>query len=77
MSLSHVYFTHDCRFHNCSTVDVPNAVCTLAVPLAIFDRDVRPPADLEHFAKGIKAITKDVCISEEGGAVPYDPRLDE
>ena len=22
-------------------VDVPNAVCTLAVPLAIFDRDVR------------------------------------
>jgi len=58
-------------------VDVPNAVCTLAVPLAIFDRDVRPPADLEHFAKGIKAITRDVCISEEGGAVPYDPRLDE
>lgn len=23
-------------------VDVPNAVCTLAVPTAIFDRDVRP-----------------------------------
>jgi len=23
-------------------VDVPNAVCTLAVPVAIFDQDVRP-----------------------------------
>lgn len=23
-------------------VDVPNAVCTLAIPTAIFDRDVRP-----------------------------------
>ena len=54
---------------------MPNAVATLAVPLAIFDRDVRPPADLEHFAKGIRTVTKDVCISEEGGAVPYDPRL--
>jgi formamidase len=56
-------------------VDVPNAVCTLAIPLAIFDQDVRPPSDLEHFAKGIKVIEKDVCISEEGGAIPYDPRL--
>ena len=26
-------------------VDVPNAVATLAVPLAIFDRDVRPTGD--------------------------------
>ncbi len=25
-------------------VDVPNACCTLAVPLAIFDRDLRPKA---------------------------------
>ncbi len=56
-------------------VDVPNAVCTLAIPLAIFDRDVRPPSDLEHFAKGIKVVEKDVCISEEGGAIPCDPRL--
>ena len=81
-------------------VDVPNAVATLAVPLAIFDRDVRcgifllcmyrryslsrcliiylcdrPPADLEHFSKGIKVVERDVCISKEGGAVPCDPRL--
>lgn len=35
----------------------------------------RPPSDLEHFAKGIKVVEKDVCISEEGGAVPFDPRL--
>ena len=56
-------------------VDVPNAVCTLAIPLAIFDQDVRPPNDLEHFAQGIKVVEKDVCISEEGGAIPHDPRL--
>ena len=78
-------------------VDVPNAVCTLAIPLAIFDRDVRPPSSLEALAQGIqilkqgkeskkglfgssKSITKriaNVCISEEGGAVPFDPRLEE
>jgi len=59
-------------------VDVPNAVATLAVPLAIFDKDVKPPKDMSKFellAKGIHMVTKDVCISEEGGAVPYDPRL--
>lgn len=56
-------------------VDVPNAVCTLAIPLAIFDRDVRPPSDLSHFAQGIKVVERDVCISEEGGAIPCDPRL--
>merc|ERR1712151_883094 len=56
-------------------VDVPNAVATLAIPLAIFDRDVRPPKDLEHFAKGVFTVKKDVCISVEGGAVPCDPRL--
>lgn len=61
-------------------VDVPNAVATLAVPLAIFDRDVRPPSDmskLEQLAKGIKVLQKDVCLSTEGGAVPSDPRLPE
>lgn len=26
-------------------VDVPNAVCTLAIPTAIFDQDVRPKSD--------------------------------
>ena len=36
----------------------------------------RPPSDIEHFAKGIKVVEKDVCISEEGGAIPHDPRLD-
>jgi formamidase len=59
-------------------VDVPNAVATLAIPLAIFDRDVRPPSSmdkLEQIAHGIKVLNKDVCLSEEGGAVPYDPRL--
>jgi formamidase len=60
-------------------VDVPNAVATLAIPLAIFDRDVRPPSSmdkLEQLAHGIKVLNKDVCLSTEGGAVPHDPRLD-
>jgi formamidase len=60
-------------------VDVPNAVCTLAIPLAIFNQDVRPPSSmdkLEQLALGIKMLNKDVCLSTEGGAVPYDPRLD-
>lgn len=60
-------------------VDVPNAVATLAIPLAIFDRDVRPPVTmdrLEVLAQGIRVLNKNVCISPEGGAVPYDPRLD-
>lgn len=59
-------------------VDVPNACATLAIPLAIFDRDVRPPKTmekLEHLAQGIKVLNKDVCISTEGGAAPNDPRL--
>jgi formamidase len=60
-------------------VDVPNAVATLAIPLAVFDRDVRPPSSmdkLEQLAYGIKVLNKDVCLSTEGGAVPHDPRLD-
>jgi len=59
-------------------VDVPNAMATLAIPLAIFDKDVRPPKDMSAFellAKGIHQVTKDCCISDEGGAVPYDARL--
>ena len=60
-------------------VDVPNAVCTLAIPLAIFDRDVRPPNTLEALASGVRVVhvEKNVCISELGGAVPLDPRLEE
>lgn len=59
-------------------VDVPNAVATLAIPLAIFDRDVRPPSDmskLEQLASGIRVLNKDVCMTAVGGAVPNDPRL--
>lgn len=56
-------------------VDVPNAVATLAVPLAIFDRDVRPPNKLEFLAAGVRIVEKDICKSTEGGAVPLDPRL--
>lgn len=59
-------------------VDVPNAVATLAIPLAIFDRDIRPPMDmskLEQLASGIKLLEINVCLSVEGGAVPFDPRL--
>ena len=59
-------------------VDVPNAVATLAVPLAIFDRDVRPPSKLEALASGIYVMdkSKDCCISIPGGSTPYDPRLE-
>jgi len=59
-------------------VDVPNAVATLAIPTAIFDKDIRPPSDMPAFellAKGIHMVQKDCCISEEGGAIAYDPRL--
>lgn len=61
-------------------VDVPNACATLAIPLAIFDRDIRPPMDmskLEQLAMGIKTLQTNVCLSVEGGAVAYDPRLPE
>lgn len=60
-------------------VDVPNAVCTLAIPLAIFDRDVRPPKTMdkvEILAQGIRVLNTNVCLSTEGGAVPNDSRLD-
>ena len=57
-------------------VDVPNAVATLAIPLAIFDKDVTPPNTLEALAAGVRVMERDVCISELGGAVPYDPRLE-
>jgi formamidase len=60
-------------------VDVPNAVATLAIPLAVFDRDVRPPMSmdkLEQLAHGLKILKTNVCLSTEGGAVPNDPRLD-
>jgi formamidase len=58
-------------------VDVPNACATLAIPLAIFDQDVRPPNTLEALATGVRVMDRNVCMSTEGGAVPYDPRLEE
>lgn len=57
-------------------VDVPNACATLAVPLAIFDQDIRPPNNIEALAMGIKHVDRrNICMSVEGGAVPFDPRL--
>jgi hypothetical protein len=50
----------------------------LAIPLAIFDRDVRPPKSMDllsQLANGIRVLNQDVCLSTEGGAVPNDPRL--
>jgi formamidase len=55
-------------------VDVPNAVATLAIPLAIFDQDVRPPSSLEGLASGVR-VKRNICMSKEGGAIPHDPRL--
>jgi formamidase len=68
-----------CKGRISGIVDVPNAVATLAIPLAVFDRDVRPPKTmdtLEQLANGIKILNINVCLSTEGGAVPSDPRLD-
>lgn len=60
-------------------VDVPNAVATLAIPLAIFDRDVRPKAgkELEALAKGVKVemIGRDLARQSASAPVPFDPRL--
>jgi formamidase len=60
-------------------VDVPNACATLAIPLAIFDRNVRPPSDmsmLATLAQGIRVLQTNVCLSTAGGSIPHDPRLD-
>jgi formamidase len=57
-------------------VDIPNAVATLAIPLAIFDQDVRPPKTLETLASGIHVVKRgDVCKSVLGDPKPFDPRL--
>ena len=60
-------------------VDVPNAVATLAIPLAIFDRDVRPKAgkELEALAKGVKVdmIGRDLARQTPSEPKPNDPRL--
>ena len=54
-----------------------SAILLLILPLAIFDRDVRPPNTLEALASCVRVVEKNVCISELGGAVPLDPRLEE
>merc|ERR1712072_855388 len=60
-------------------VDVPNAVATLAIPLAIFDRDVRPKAgkELEALARGAKVemIGRDLARQSSPAPKPFDPRL--
>jgi formamidase len=59
-------------------VDVPNAVATLAVPLAIFDRDVRPSGTaLEMLAAGVRVETTQAKESDvAAAAIPYDAKLD-
>ncbi len=62
-------------------VDVPNAVATLAIPLAIFNQDVRPTSGdvLAALAAGVsvKKLTPDVAKESDRTAkpAPYDPRL--
>ena len=60
-------------------VDVPNAVATLAIPLAIFDRDVRPKAGavLEALARGVsvKKVGRDCARQTDAPPEPSDPRL--
>jgi len=60
-------------------VDVPNAVATLAVPLAIFNRDVRPKEGevLQALASGVsvKAIGRGHAAQSASAPKPLDPRL--
>jgi len=60
-------------------VDVPNAVATLAVPLAIFDRDVRPKEGevLQALASGVsvKAVGRPHAPQSAAPPKPFDPRL--
>jgi len=61
-------------------VDIPNAVATLAIPMAIFDRDVRPQDGdvLQALAKGV-SIKKIGDVAKESQTTappaPVDPRL--
>eukprot|EP00746_Dinoflagellata_sp_MGD_P001634 gnl/MRDRNA2_/MRDRNA2_103087_c0_seq1.p1 gnl/MRDRNA2_/MRDRNA2_103087_c0~~gnl/MRDRNA2_/MRDRNA2_103087_c0_seq1.p1 ORF type:complete len:458 (-),score=92.59 gnl/MRDRNA2_/MRDRNA2_103087_c0_seq1:449-1822(-) len=60
-------------------VDVPNAVATLAIPLAIFGRDVRPKEGdvLKALASGVsvKAIGRGHAPQTAAPPKPLDPRL--
>lgn len=48
--------------HLSGVVDIPNSCCTLALPLEIFDRDIKPKVDVdkqnEIFKNGISKILK-------------------
>ena len=61
-------------------VDMPNAVATLAIPLAIFNQDVRPKAGavLDALAKGVsvKMVGRDLARQTDDPPAPHDPRLD-
>merc|ERR1719482_832964 len=60
-------------------VDVPNAVATLAIPLAIFNQDVRPKegAVLQALASGVsvKAVGRGHAPQSAPAPKPLDPRL--
>lgn len=58
-------------------VDVPNAVATLAVPLAIFDRDVRPSGTaLANLIAGVRVESSVAKESDTKAApLPLDPKL--
>eukprot|EP00775_Hariotina_reticulata_P010055 gene10055-10211_t len=52
-------------------VDVPNAVATLAVPTAIFDRDVRPKKEGSVPVQGVSLMSRsDVAKSTYDGSLP-------
>ena len=57
-------------------VDVPNAVATLAIPMAIFNQDVRPKAGavLEALASGVsvKMIGRDLARQTAEPPVPNE-----
>jgi len=61
-------------------VDVPNAVCTLAIPTAIFDRDITPSNidPLDRIGVSLRSIKTNTGLAEESSAIaaaPIDPRL--
>merc|ERR1719171_1197002 len=60
-------------------VDIPNAVATLAIPLAIFNRDVRPQAGevLSALTSGVsvKMIGRGHAPQSAPAPKPFDPRL--
>jgi len=62
-------------------VDVPNAVCTVAIPLAMFDQDVRPKAGdvLKSLAAGVTVKKFSPSQAKESdpsvAPAPLDPRI--